>query len=330
MQFDQLKRRELITLLGGATAWPFAARAQQSAMPVIGYVYSGSRSKNAGLPGFEKGLSATGYVVGRNVAIEYRFADGDHDRLPAIVVDLVSRGVALIFAADNASAVAVKTASSSSIPIVFWIGGDPVKLGLAVSLARPGGNITGVSALATAVVAKRFQLMHDMVPNASTVGILVNPTNPQSEEDIKGAQDAVRTLGLMLHVVKAGTEREIDVAFGTLLEHHVEGLVIEGDPFLSKQREQLITLTSRHKLPAIYSDISAVDAGGLMSYTSDVVDQYRDAAVYAGRIMKGEKPANLPVQQASNLRLRINRKTADTLGLAIAPQLYNFADEVIE
>jgi putative ABC transport system substrate-binding protein len=325
-----MKRREFITLLGGAAAlWPLAARAQQSAMPVIGYVYSGSRSKNAGLPGFEKGLSATGYVVGRNVAIEYRFADGDHDRLPAIVADLVSRGVALIFAADNASAVAVKTASSS-IPIVFWIGGDPVKLGLVVSLARPGGNITGVSALATAVVAKRFQLMHDMVPNASTVGILVNPTNPQSEEDIKGAQDAVRALGLMLHVVKAGTEREIDVAFGTLLEHHVEGLVIEGDPFLAKQREQLITLASRHKLPAIYSDIFAVDAGGLMSYTSDVVDQYRDAAVYAGRIMKGEKPANLPVQQASNLRLRINRKTADTLGLAIAPQLYNFADEVIE
>jgi putative ABC transport system substrate-binding protein len=323
-----VNRRKLITLLGSAAAWPFAGQAQQST-PVIGYLYSGSRARNVGLPGFEKGLSETGYIPGRNVAIEYRFGDGNHDRLPSIVAELARRGVALIFAADNAAAVAIK-AEAPGIPVVFWIGGDPVKLGLVASLARPGGNITGVSALATTVVAKRFQLMHDMVPDMQVFGILVNPTNPQADEDIKGAQEGARALALKLHVVNAGSESEIDLAFGTLLERHVGALVIEGDPLLAKQREQLISLTARHKLPAIYSDAGVVGIGGLMSYHSDVVDQYREAAVYAGRIMKGEKPADLPVQQAAKMRLEINRKTADALSLAVPPQLYNFADEVIE
>jgi putative tryptophan/tyrosine transport system substrate-binding protein len=322
-----VKRRTFIALLGGAAAWPLQLSAQ--AMPVIGYLYTGTRAQNAGLPGFAKGLQEAGFVEGRTVAVEYRFAEGENDRLRAMAADLVGRGVNVIFAGDNAAAMAAK-AAMPTMPLVFWVGGDPVKMGLVAGLGRPGGNITGVSGLTIALVAKKIQLLHDMMPAAQSIGLLVNPANPGVAADSAEATEAARARGLQLHVVRAGNAGEIDAAFDTLVERKAGVLLLQGDPFLTRQIAQVIALSKRHGIATIYYLRNHVEAGGLMSYAPSIVDLYREAAVYVGRILKGEKAGDLPVQLAAKLELVINRKTADALGLPISPQLYILADEVIE
>ena len=323
-----MRRREFITLIGGAAAgWPLAANAQQ--MPLIGYLYGGSRAQNVGLPGFVQGLRESGYLDGRNIAVEYRFGDGRNERLPALAAELVGRGVAAIFAGDNASAMAAR-AATSSIPIVFWVGSDPVKLGLVASFVQPGGNATGVSGLTSQLTAKKLQLLRDMAPKADVVGLLLHPANPGTETDTSEAQQAARALGLQILVVKVSSEGEIDAAFQTLSEHKAGALLLQGDTFLARQIGQVIALAARHRLPAIYFHRAHVAAGGLMSYAASLPEQYRQATSYIGRILKGEKPAELPVQQPARIELVINRKTADALGIAIPAQLEILADEVIE
>jgi putative ABC transport system substrate-binding protein len=274
-------------------------------------------------------LQETGYVEGRNITVEYRFAEGQNDRLPVLAADLVQRGVAVVFAGDNAAAAAAKTATST-IPVVFWVGGDPVKMGLVSSLGRPGGNVTGVSGLTTALIAKKIQLLHDLVPKASSIGLLVNPANPQTAADDKEALEAGRARGLQVHVVSATNVREIDTAFETLTARKIGALILQGDPFLTREIKHIMALANRQAMPTVYYLRNHVEAGALMSYAPSIVDQYREAGTYVGRILKGEKPADLAVQLAAKLELVINRKTADALGLTIPPQLYVLADEVIE
>jgi putative ABC transport system substrate-binding protein len=325
-----MRRRDFITLLGGAAAWSFAAQAQQPTMPVIGYLNSESPEADvSGLAAFRKGLSETGYVEGQNVTIEYRWAGGHADRLPELAGDLVRRRVAVIAALANVAAVAAKTATTT-IPIVFTIGGDPVKIGLVGSLNRPSGNITGVSFLSSAVMAKMLEVLHGVVPNTAVIAALVNPDNPQSEADTKDAQDAARMLGLQLHVLSARTESDIRTAFETLVQRNARGLLIEGDPFFVSRVKQLVVLTARHAMPAIYQGRDFPDAGGLMSYGASRTDALRLSGVYTGRILKGEKPADLPVQQSTKVELIINLGTAKALGLAVPPNLLATADEVIE
>jgi putative tryptophan/tyrosine transport system substrate-binding protein len=331
-----MQRRELITLLGGAVAasgvsWPLAARAQQPAMPVVGVLDLNSAAASArSVAAFREGLKETGYVEDRNVAIEYRWAESQYDRLPALAIELVSRRVSVIFAMGNAAAQMVKPASSN-IPIVFSVGGDPVTLGLVASLNRPGGNITGVSFITTAIVAKMLEVLHEAVPRAAVFAALVNPANPNSVSDIREAQDAARILGLQLLVLNASTEREIDVAFATLIERRAGALVTAGDAlFGSKQLGQLAALSTRHAMPAIYHDRDFAVAGGLMSYGAGFSDTYRISGTYVGRILKGDKPADLPVQQSTKVELIINMKTAKTLGITFPITLLGRADAVIE
>jgi putative ABC transport system substrate-binding protein len=328
-----MRRREFTTLLGGAVAsWPLVARAQQPAMPVIGYFRS-TDSSAPYLAGFLRGLKENGYVEGQNVAIEYRFAEGQYDRLSTLATDLVRSRVAVIHATDNAAALAAKTATATT-PIVFAIGGDPVRMGLVASLNQPGGNITGVSFLATDTVAKMLEVLHKMVPSASVIAALVNPANPNSDTDAKEAQKAAHLLGLQLQVLSVRNEQEIGLAFASLVELRVGALVIEGDPLFAGSRlslgSQIIAQAARHAIPAIYQASSFADAGGLMSYGSNVEDLFRKVGIYAGRILKGEKPADMPVQQATKFELVINLKTAKALGLTIPPTLLARADEVIE
>lgn len=323
-------RRSFLSLFGGAAAaWPMAARAQQAAVPVVGYLYAGSRTLNNGRPGFPKGLREAGFVEGQNVVVEYRFGDGQRDQLGPMAEALVHRGVTVIFAGDNASTVAAKSATRT-IPIVFWMGGDPVKLGVVTSLSRPGGNVTGIVSLGSILVGKRMQLLRDMVPDAKVIALLVNPGNPQTGAVVKEAETAARDLQRELHVLNVTSAHDINVAFEALVQRKAGGLLTEGDPLLSRRRKQLLELSRRHALPTIYTSREPVQAGGLMSYSADIPDQYRQAALYVGRILKGEKPGDLPVQQATTTRFVINRKTADALGLKIPPQLEILADEVIE
>ena len=291
-----MKRREFIGLLGSAAAWPLTSRAQS--MPVIGYLYSGARALNVGLPGFPKGLREAGYVEGENVAVEYRFGEGRNDRLPALAAELVSRGVSVIFAGDNAAAAAAK-AATATIPIVFWVGGDPVNLGLVASLARPGGNVTGVSGLSIALVAKKIQLLHDVMPAARGIGLLVNPANPGIASDTAEAVEAARVLGLQLHVVNAANEADITAAFETLVRHGAHALILQGDPFLTTRISQVIELSRRHAVATIYYLRSHVEFGGLMSYAPSIVDLYRVAGTYVGRILKGEE-ARRPASAAGD------------------------------
>jgi putative tryptophan/tyrosine transport system substrate-binding protein len=325
-----MRRREFITLLGSVGAWPLAARAQQKPMPVIGFLDRASPDPSGErVRAFRQGLSEAGFVEGRNVAIEYRWAEGQYDRLPALAADLVRRQVVVIAAGTNPAAPAAK-AATATIPIVFTTGLDPVQAGLVASLNRPGGNLTGVTALAVEVGPKGLELLHELVPTATVIALLVNPTNPSAEALSRDLQPAARALGLQLHILHASTERDFDTVFATLLQLRAGGLMIGTDGFFITQIEQLATRTVRHAVPAIFQYREFTAAGGLMSYGVSNRDLYRLVGVYTGRILRGEKPADLPVQQVTKVELAINLKTAKALGITFPITLLGRADEVIE
>jgi putative tryptophan/tyrosine transport system substrate-binding protein len=328
-----MRRRQFITLLGGAAAaWPIAARAQQAAMPVIGFLGSASPDRWVDrMRAFHKGLSETGYVEGRNVAIEYRWANGQNDRLPPLAADLVGRQVTVLAAPGSTPAALAAKTATTTVPIVFEIASDPVGLGLVASLARPGGNITGVTSLNAEVGPKRLELMHELVPTANVIGLLVNPTNPNlAEPTTKNLQAAARTLGLQLHVLHGSTEGDLDTVFATLVQLRAGALVIGADPFFSSRLEQLALLTVRHAMPTVYQTREFTAAGGLMSYGANFTDTFHAVGVYIGRILKGDKPADLPVQQTTKVELFLNLRTAKVLGLEVPRTLVARADEVIE
>jgi putative ABC transport system substrate-binding protein len=327
-----MRRREFITLLGGAATWPLGARAQQTVMPVIGYVGTGSPESDAfRLPSFHQGLSESGYIEGRNVAIEYRWAEGENDRLPALMADLVRRRVTVIAVpASTPGALAAKQATST-IPIVFYIGLDPVELGLVASLNRPGGNLTGVTGWNVAVGPKRLELLHELVPTATVMALLVNPTSPDlANADTKEQQGAARTLGLQLHVLHASTEGDFDAVFASLIQLRAGGLVIGTDSLFNTWKEHLAALSVRHRVPMIHQYREFVVAGGLIGYGTPTAELSRQVGAYTGRILKGEKPADMPIQQATKVELFINLKTAKALGLNVPLSLLARADEVIE
>jgi putative tryptophan/tyrosine transport system substrate-binding protein len=325
-----MQRREFITLLGGAAVtWPLAARAQQPVLPVIGFLNSASPAPFARMvTAFRQGLSEAGYVEGRNAAIEFRWAEGQYDRMPAMAAELVRRQVAVIIA--NTPGVQAVMAATTTIPVVFAVAGDPVKDGLVASLNRPGGNVTGVTVLGVEVGPKRLELLHELVPKATIVALLVNPTSPFAETTSRDLQAASRTLGLQLHVLHASTARDIDDAFATLVQLQAGALVIGSDPFFVSRIEKLAELTVRHAVPTIYQYREFAVAGGLMSYGGSLPDSFRTAGIYTGRILKGEKPADLPVQQSTKVELILNLKTAKALGLTVPLTLLGRADEVIE
>jgi putative tryptophan/tyrosine transport system substrate-binding protein len=324
-------RRDFITLLGGAAAWPLAARAQQPGMPVVGFLRSTSANASIDLvAALRRGLAEAGYTEGQNIAIEYRWAEGHNDRLPALVADLVRRQCALIVAGGDAAAHAAKTATAT-VPIVFATGEDPVKVGLVSRLNRPGGNITGISFYNSAdLESKQLELLREVVPKAAVIGVLVNPTMAAVQSQESEAQVAARALGLQLFVVNAGSERDFDTAFTTLVEHRIEALLIVGNALFTSQRYRLVAVAARYALPTIYPLREFVAAGGLMSYGGSLTDAYRQVGVYAGRILKGEKPADLPVTLPTKFELVINLQTAKGLGIEIPPMLLARADEVIE
>ena len=328
-----MQRREFIILLGGtAAAWPLTVRAQQQVLPVVGFVNVASVKGGYApfLSAFLKGLSEAGYVDGQNVTIEYRWAEGRLDQLPSLVADLVQRRVTVIAATSTPAALAAK-AATTTIPIIFEMASDPVRLGLVASLNRPGGNITGVTNANVGIAPKRLQLLHELVPTASAMALLVNPANPTlAETNTKELQAAARALGLELHVLNASTEGDFDEVFTKLIQLRASGLVIGPDTFFTSRREQLASLTVRHSVPTIYQNREFALAGGLLSYGADTADAYRLTGNYVGRVLKGEKPADLPVQQATKVELYINLKTAKALGLNIPNTLIGRADEVFE
>jgi putative ABC transport system substrate-binding protein len=327
-----MRRREVISLLGAAAAaWPLRARAQQPALPVIGFLSSRARDDAPELlAAFLQGLQDAGFVEGQNVTIEYRFAGNQNERLSALAADLVHRQVTVIAAPTTPAALAAKSATAT-IPIVVATAGDPVRLGLVASLNRPGGNVTGVTLLFVEVAAKRLELLHELIPTATIVGMLVNPANPPiAEANASAVLSAARSLGLELHVLKASTERDFDGVFANLIQLRAGGLVIGGDPFFTGRQEQLAALAIRQAVPTVYENREFVAAGGLMSYGGNLPDAYRLAAVYAARILKGEKPADLPVQQSTKVELFLNLKTAKALGITVPLPLLARADEVIE
>jgi putative ABC transport system substrate-binding protein len=327
-----MRRREFITLLGGAAATlPLAAGAQQTTMPVIGLFSTRSPEESAYLvASFCRGLAEIGYIDGQNVTVEYRWALGQYDRLPALATELVDRRVAVLVAAGGDSSAVAAKAATATIPIVATFGGDPVASGFVASLSRPGGNFTGISNLSATLEAKRLGLLHDLVPQAATIGVLLNPNNSPSVSQLRDMQEAASAIDLQLHVFRASTDGEIDTAFETVGQHHIPALAVAGDPFLNSRREKLAALAKRHAVPAIYPFREFAVAGGLMSYGIDLSDVYRQAGVYSGRILKGAKPADLPVMQPTKFEFVINLKTAKALGLAIPAGLLSFADEVIE
>jgi putative ABC transport system substrate-binding protein len=326
-----MQRREFITLLGATAVWPFPARAQQSALPVVGFIRVGSADASARFAAaFRKGLNETGYVEGQNVTVEYHWLEGQYDRLPALMADLVRRQVAVIAAPGNQPALAAK-AATATIPIVFGVGDDPVRLGLVASLARPGGNATGINFFVNEVMAKRLRLLHDLVPKAIRIAVLLNPANAAvAEITLRDVQEAAPTLGLQIQVLNATTIGEIDAAFATFARQRPDALFVAGDAFFANRRGQFATLTARDRIPATYSLRDYVAAGGLMSYGTDLADTFHQVGVYTGSILKGAKPADLPVLQSTKFEFVINLQTARALGIEVPPGVLSIADDVIE
>jgi putative tryptophan/tyrosine transport system substrate-binding protein len=326
-----MKRRDFIALLGGAAAWPLSARAQQPALPVIGFLMDGTvEDWRDDLAGFRRGLAETGYVEGRNVAIDYRASEGQNDKLPGLAADLVRRQVTVIAGMGSTVAVRAAMAATTTIPIVFWIGGDPVKLGLVASFNRPGGNVTGVSGMANELGPKRLSLLRELLPNAARVVALVNPSNPNAKSDADNLLAAGRSVGLVLDVVHISNERDIDRFFATLVQRPASAFILAPDPLFGTCHQQIIALAADHAFPAMYPSRVFTDAGGLMSYGAHRADMVRQAGVYTGQVLKGAKPADLPVVQSSKFEFVINGKTAKALGLTMPATLLALADEVIE
>ena len=331
-----MKCREFISLLGGAAAapsmfWPRLASAEQATMPVIGFLSSRSPAESSHLvAAFRAGLQAGGYVEGQNVAIEYRWAEGQYDRLPALAADLVRRGVAVLATTGGEPSALAAKAATSTIPIVFTVGGDPVKIGLVASLNRPGGNATGVSLLTTVPEAKRLGLLHELVPNAALIGVLINPNYQGAEAQSREVQDAARAIDRPIEIAMAGNDRQLEAAFGTLVQQHADALLVGADPFFGTRRDRIIALAVQFKLPAMYQFRDYPVAGGLMSYGINITDGYRQVGVYTGQVLKGAKPADLPIHQSIKFEFIINLKSAKALGLQIPDKLIALADEVIE
>jgi putative tryptophan/tyrosine transport system substrate-binding protein len=327
-----MNRRDFITLLGGATAWPLAARAQQAAMPVIGFLHPGSAEPNATLlAAFRKGLAETGYTEGKNVAIEFRWAHGENSRLGEMAADLVQRQVAVIVTPIGTTTALAAKAATSTIPIVFSAGTDPVKAGIVASLRRPGANVTGVNYMAAELSAKRLSLLHDLAPSAARIALLVDPTNPVATQSIiEDTQAAAGAIGRHIDVFEAENSREIETAFAALVQNRADALVVGAEPFFIDRRVQIVTLATRYLLPTVYFNRGFAEIGGLMSYGASDFGRYREVGIYTGRILKGEKPAEMPVVQPTQFELVINLPTARAIGLDIPPTLLARADEVIE
>jgi putative ABC transport system substrate-binding protein len=326
-----MERRAFIAGLGAAATWPLVARAQQSAMPVVGYLSSRSPNESAAVAAaFRQGLGEAGFTVGQNVAIEYRWAEGQYDRLPALAAELVHLKVAAILAAGGPpSALAAKKATSS-IPIIFSAADDPVDLGLVASLSRPGGNVTGMSLFNSDLGAKRLALLHELVPSAGVVAYLTNPANPSVKLEVKAVQQAAKTFGLDVLIIDASTDQEIERAFARLTEQHIGAVIVAGEPFFDSRRAAIVELAAKTAIPASYSWRENVALGGLLSYGTIISESYRNSGIYCGRILKGEKPADLPVMQPTKFEMTINLKTAKALGLNVPPAVLTAADEVIE